>query len=176
MKDSELNVYIRDLARDDLEDVATMKSHTDSALIHENHGIFIPPSDLYPSNLDTYTTLFNAEADGESKLITAYMRGFYKDHKLKAFIRFHTEATLPSGKVDDLYVHPDMWKLGVGKALLNNAFKTFKEAGKRVALIDTYADHAGANAFYQKLGGKILKPEVIGSEVNTTYYSFNLEP
>jgi len=56
------------------------------------------------------------------------------------------------GEVGALYVHPDWWRRGVGRVLLDASLAFLREQGYGVATLWALEDNARARAFYEAEG------------------------
>jgi RimJ/RimL family protein N-acetyltransferase len=56
------------------------------------------------------------------------------------------------GEIRAMFVHPDHWRRGAGKALAENALDHLRGAGFSEATLWSFADNDRANAFYEGLG------------------------
>jgi GNAT superfamily N-acetyltransferase len=56
------------------------------------------------------------------------------------------------GEVGALYVHPDWWRRGVGRVLLDASLALFRQEGYSVATLWALEDNARARAFYEAEG------------------------
>lgn len=55
-------------------------------------------------------------------------------------------------EVTAIYVDPDAWRAGVGRALLDAALNQLRQDGCEEATLWVFAQNAGANAFYERFG------------------------
>jgi ribosomal protein S18 acetylase RimI-like enzyme len=62
------------------------------------------------------------------------------------------DAPPGSGEVRGLNVHPDAWRSGVGRALLERALALLVEEGYEEATLWSFDENERANAFYERLG------------------------
>lgn len=61
-------------------------------------------------------------------------------------------APSDEGEVIALYVHPDKWRSGLGRGLVDGALEHLREAGFREAIVWTLAGSERNLAFYASLG------------------------
>jgi ribosomal protein S18 acetylase RimI-like enzyme len=61
-------------------------------------------------------------------------------------------SALPVGEIIGLYVHPDHWRMGAGRRLLQQAIEALRGRGVPRVFVWTMAENALAKAFYQKNG------------------------
>ena len=62
------------------------------------------------------------------------------------------DADPETGEVGALYVHPDCWRRGVGRVLLDASLTFLQQHGYAVATLWTLEDNANARAFYETQG------------------------
>jgi GNAT superfamily N-acetyltransferase len=62
------------------------------------------------------------------------------------------DASRHTGEVWALYVHPDVWRRGVGSALVEDALAELGAAGYREATLWTLAGSGAARSFYESRG------------------------
>jgi ribosomal protein S18 acetylase RimI-like enzyme len=79
-----------------------------------------------------------------------------EDGGLAGWISFgaNRDADAPpgTGEVRGLNVHPDHWRSGVGRALVESAFEQLSEEGYDEVTLWSFDENERANAFYEKLG------------------------
>jgi GNAT superfamily N-acetyltransferase len=56
------------------------------------------------------------------------------------------------GEIRAMFVHPEHWRQGAGRALAGNALGNLRSAGFSEATLWSFADNHRANAFYAELG------------------------
>jgi GNAT superfamily N-acetyltransferase len=57
-----------------------------------------------------------------------------------------------AGEIRSLFVSPSSWRSGVGRALLVAAVDELRDRGYTEAIVWSFADNLGANAFYEAQG------------------------
>ena len=62
------------------------------------------------------------------------------------------DADSSTGEVRAIFVHPDVWRHGVGAALLDTALEGLARTGYRAATLWSFFDNERANAFYERHG------------------------
>jgi ribosomal protein S18 acetylase RimI-like enzyme len=62
------------------------------------------------------------------------------------------DATVHDGEVIALYVHPDQWRRGIGRQLVEGALKRLRAAGFSESIVWTLAESPRNLAFYESLG------------------------
>ncbi|HVO03619.1 MAG TPA: GNAT family N-acetyltransferase [Candidatus Cybelea sp.] len=81
---------------------------------------------------------------------------------------------VPSGEVYALYVETDWRELGVGRALIESAFRAFRERALRQAIIWCLEGNFAGRGFYERLGGRLVGEgrieEVAGMPLPTVGY------
>jgi GNAT superfamily N-acetyltransferase len=72
-----------------------------------------------------------------------------------------------------LYVHPEAWRRGLGRALIAHALAELREAGCDTVTLWTLAESASARAFYEACGfvhdGALQRREALGNPVEVRY-------
>jgi ribosomal protein S18 acetylase RimI-like enzyme len=78
------------------------------------------------------------------------------DGRVRGFMVFgqsrDSDADLTVGEIWALYVHPEAWRRGVGRALVEHALGELGGAGFREATLWTLAESEPARAFYEACG------------------------
>jgi ribosomal protein S18 acetylase RimI-like enzyme len=62
------------------------------------------------------------------------------------------DAPPGTGEVRGLNVHPDYWRSGVGRALVERSFELLLEEGYDEVTVWSFGENARANAFYESFG------------------------
>jgi GNAT superfamily N-acetyltransferase len=77
-----------------------------------------------------------------------------------------------------IYVHPDHWKKGIGKVLLDGFIEEMKKLGNKSMLIWALEENLNARAFYEAMGGLLLSQKQTvnygGKDLVAVAYSFTL--
>lgn len=77
------------------------------------------------------------------------------------------------GEIWALYVHPEAWRQGLGRALVHDALTAFLDLGCDVATLWTLEDSPSARAFYEACGfvhdGATQRREALGNPVEVRY-------
>ncbi|MGH2963943.1 MAG: GNAT family N-acetyltransferase [Solirubrobacterales bacterium] len=83
------------------------------------------------------------------------------------------DAPARVGEVWALYVHPEAWRCGLGRALVGHALAELREAGCDVVTLWTLADSPSARAFYEACGfvhdGASQRREALGNALEVRY-------
>ena len=78
-----------------------------------------------------------------------------------------------------IYVHPDHWKKGIGKVLIQGFMEEMKKMNKKSMLVWALEENMIGRGFYEAMGGKLLgqKQTVTygGKHVVEVAYSFELK-
>ncbi len=74
-------------------------------------------------------------------------------------------VTLPEhcGELHQIYLLPDYYAKGIGKTLYEEARQDLKELGHTHFISCTYQENEKAKSFYQAIGAKHLKDDVLGA-------------
>jgi len=79
-----------------------------------------------------------------------------EDGRLEGWISFGAnrdpDAPPGTGEVRGLNVHPDDWRSGVGRALVERALELLTEGGYEEVTLWSFEENERANAFYEELG------------------------
>jgi ribosomal protein S18 acetylase RimI-like enzyme len=77
------------------------------------------------------------------------------------------------GEIWALYVHPEAWRRGLGRALVRHVLAELREAGCEVVTLWALADSPSARAFYEACGfvhdGATQRREALGNPVEVRY-------
>jgi GNAT superfamily N-acetyltransferase len=83
------------------------------------------------------------------------------------------DAPRRAGEIWALYVHPEVWRRGLGRALVRYATGELREAGCDVVTLWTLAESPSARAFYEACGfvhdGATQRREALGNAVEVRY-------
>ena len=66
-----------------------------------------------------------------------------------------------SGEIYALYLHPDMWRRGIGTALIKHAARELKERKHSAICLWVLDANTRAKAFYEKMGGQKIGNKMI---------------
>ncbi len=109
---------------------------------------------------------------GETEHSVAELEGRVMGYVVVGPCRDH-DAPARTGEIWALYVHPDAWRLGLGRALVRHAFGELGGAGFRAATLWTLAESPSARAFYEACGlardGASQRREALGSSLEIRY-------
>jgi ribosomal protein S18 acetylase RimI-like enzyme len=111
----------------------------------------LPPQFQLPSASEFKPLLAESlAAPGVGKLLAL------EDQRLLGWISFgaNRDADAPprTAEVRGLNVHPDVWRSGVGTALVERALELLAEEGYDEVTLWSFDDNERANAFYERLG------------------------
>ena len=102
------------------------------------------------SLLDRGVRLVVAEVDGD--VVGYASSGASRDE----------DAVAGVGELYALYVHPGRWRRGTGRLLHDDAVRSLRQEGARLATLWVLTGNAGGRAFYESLGwrpdGQLLRP------------------
>lgn len=107
-----------------------------------------------------------ADTDDDREMLVAEIDGRVRGLVLLGRNR-DAGASRDEGEVIALYVHPDHWRSGAGRALVRSALDRLSTAGHKQAVVWTLADSPRNLAFYESLGfrrdGATQRRESFGS-------------
>ncbi len=111
-----------------------------------------PRMSLEQSLLHWQSILNDAQAGGSHWELVACI-----DDRIAAYARLTPSRDADAspeevGEVGALYVHPDWWRRGVGRILLDASLAFLREQGYGVATLWALEDNARARAFYEAEG------------------------
>ena len=78
------------------------------------------------------------------------------NHQVAGFVAI-IKNTKHESEIDKIYVDPNYQGRGIGSALTTYVFKMLKEQGFEKAIVKVYIKNKKAQAFYEKLGGVLVK-------------------
>lgn len=73
--------------------------------------------------------------------------------------------------LDELDVHPDHQRGGIGTALLEAVCHAAQQGGYQGVTLTTYADIPWNAPWYERLGFQVVRPEQVGPELSATVQS-----
>jgi ribosomal protein S18 acetylase RimI-like enzyme len=83
------------------------------------------------------------------------------------------DAPRRAGEIWALYVHPEAWRRGLGRALVQHAQARFRACGFDVLTLWTLAESSSARAFYEACGlvhdGATQRREALGNPLEVRY-------
>ncbi len=135
---------IRPLSKDDIQSVAKVNAYSWKKAFR---GIL---SDKLLNDITVETM-----EEGWEDIITRQNRANLCaeiDNCLAGFIsfnRFPLEGQI-QGEIIGIYVHPDFWRLGVGKALLNSAIEKMRDRQFTQVYLWTMTENKISRSFYEK--------------------------
>ncbi len=77
----------------------------------------------------------------------------------------------------EIYVRPDIKRMGIGSKIFNYVLKYFKQKGKTKLYLGVFEDNYKSRNFYEKMGGILGKKdnlEIKGKYYSTVSYTYNL--
>ncbi len=105
-------------------------------------------------------------ASGESEVFVGE-----KDGRIAGFVTIGRTKTAPpgsspirpshSGEIYAIYLHPDVWRQGIGTALLKHAMRELKARRHSTVCLWVLDANVRAKAFYEKMGGQKLGGKMI---------------
>ncbi len=83
------------------------------------------------------------------------------------------------GFISNLFILPEYWGVGIGKALMGEAMEIFRDFKFHAAILCAYCDNTRARRFYERLGwtlnGQTYTQEIEGIKLEMVYYGRTVE-
>jgi GNAT superfamily N-acetyltransferase len=157
----------------ELADVAAMSDTAVAAWREGFRGIV--PEDVDPERSWSTARIeerLRADEDDDRELLVAEIDGRVRGLVLLGTSR-DPDARPDDGEVIALYVHPDHWRSGIGRALVDAATRRLAAAGHRHVTVWTLAESPRNLAFYEALGfrrdGGTQRRESFGSPLEVRF-------
>ena len=80
-------------------------------------------------------------------------------------------------EIREIYIRPDIKRMGIGSKLFNYILNYFKNKGKRKLYLGVFKENYKAKKFYEKMGGTLWKSrylEIKGIKYQTISYVYKL--
>lgn len=80
-------------------------------------------------------------------------------------------------EIREIYVRPDIKRMGIGSKIFNYVLQNFKNKGKNKLYLGVFEDNYKSRNFYEKMGGTLGKKdtlEINGKTYSTVSYTYNL--
>lgn len=157
------NIKIRQAKLCDIESIAEIKvagwQSVYTGIIDDEYLNSISVSEQI-ENIKKYSleNIFVAQSDNEILgfcRIYNYDKSVYEDKEIDCEIR-------------EIYVKPDIKRMGIGSELFNYTFEHLKQKGKRKLYLGCFKENYNARKFYDKMGGIPCDEKDI--EVGEKYY------
>lgn len=165
------NINIRNANQKDIEQIATIKvsgwQHAYTDIIEKDYLDNMNISEQIDKYTNQYSLndVFVAELDG----------------KILGFCRVYDYDTPPFDDIDceirEIYVRPDIKRMGIGSKLFKYTLNLFKEKGKKKLYLGVFENNYKARNFYEKMGGNLNKKsylEIDGIKYPTVSYFYDL--
>lgn len=81
-------------------------------------------------------------------------------------------------EIREIYVRPDIKRMGIGSKIFNYVLKYFKQKGKTKLYLGVFEDNYKSRSFYEKMGGVLGKKDSLmikGKSYSTVSYTYNLK-
>ena len=168
------NLVIRNATKDDINQIVSIKVNG-----WKNAYIGIV-SDEYLNNLSVsdeiikynnkyfLNDIYVAEINGE---IFGFCRVYDYDSP-----KFEDKAI--DCEIREIYIRPDIKRMGIGGKLFNYVLSSFKTKNKKKLYLGVFADNYKSRKFYEKFGGMLWKSgylEIDGIKYSTVSYLYNLK-
>ena len=148
-----MNVSIRPMTTDDLEDVVRLSLVAWAPVFHSFEQVLGSRiyQRIYPDWRRQQREVVERVCQDDKKTLVWVAE---VDETVTGFIAYTLNSEEKTGKVELLAVHPDYQNRGIGTALNNFVLEKMKESGMKVAVVGTGGDpgHAPARRSYEKAG------------------------
>ena len=118
-------------------------------------------------DIENENNIFVAEVEGNIVAFCLY-RDYIKD--TESYPNYDCE-------ISSLYVTNNFKRKGIGKKLMKKVIKYLKEQGKSKMILGCLKDNYPSRAFYEKMGGKIIKIDQIefgNKKYDLAIYEYNI--
>ncbi len=143
------NIKIRQSKLSDIESIAEIKvtgfQNAYRGIVDDKYLEDMSISEQINNLNKSYSleNIFVAEKDNEILgfcRICDYDKAVYEDEEIDCEIR-------------EIYVKPDLKRMGIGNKLFNYALHHFKQKGKKKLYLGCFRDNYNSRKFYEKMGG-----------------------
>ncbi len=167
------NIIIRKANQSDIEQIAAIKIKGWKTAYEDMIDKEILDNMDIKKEIENYTNrysldnVFVADNNGE---ILGFCRVYdyddspYEDKEIDCEIR-------------EIYVRPDIKRMGIGSKIFNYVFQYFKQKNKNKLYLGVFEHHYKSRNFYEKMGGILGKKdnlEIKGKYYSTVSYTYNL--
>lgn len=167
-----MTVTIRALSEPDADELARLHLDTWRAA----YGALLPPDAFDTVDLAERSARWRLRARGEDIPVTSTLVAV-AGPALAGFVSFgppRDEPAPATTEVYALYVAPDRWRAGVGRALLAAAVRGIEAAGDGAAYLWVLEANDRARAFYERMGfahdGTTKPVDLFGTPLPETRY------
>lgn len=166
------NIIIRRALLNDIEAIAEIKAEgwkiAYKGIIDDEALISISPA----QQTETYKSyslenMFVAEKDGE-------IFGFCRVYDYDSPVYEDTEIDC---EIREIYVKPNMKRMGIGSELFCYTLNHFKQKGRKKLCLGCFKENTDSRRFYEKMGGVVGEGKdinVFGKNYRTVSYVYNL--
>ncbi len=167
------NLIIRIATKDDIDQIVNIKINgwktayidiVDATILND----MSVDKEVYSyNNKYSLNDIFVSEINGEIVgfcRVYDYKNSPYDDKEIDCEIR-------------EIYVRPDIKRMGIGSIIFNYVLQYFKRKGKNKLYLGVFEDNYKSRNFYEKMGGilgKKDKLEINGNLYSTVSYTYNL--
>ena len=168
------NIIIRNAKMEDIESIARIKVDgwkTTYAGIIDNE---ILDSMSVDTEINSYTnkySLDNIFVVESNNQVLAFCRVYDYDESPYDDMEIDCE-------IREIYVRPDIKRMGIGSKLFNYVLNYFKNKGKNKLYLGVFKDNFNSRKFYEKMGGTLGKEdylEIRGKSYPVVSYIYNLK-
>ena len=121
----------------------------------EGYKHFMPESFLRSLAIDARITRWEELISSDQELVYV----FEENGSIVGFTHFRTDVRADDsvvGEIERLYVHPEFWRKGIGKQLLEFSINEITNQGTRSISLWVAEENANARAFYEARGFKFI--------------------
>ncbi len=168
------NIIIRKANNGDIDEIANIKVNGWKTAYDGMIDKDILDSMDINKEIDSYTNhysldnVFVAESNGE---VLGFCRVYDYDNS-------PYEDKLIDCEIREIYVRPDIKRMGIGSKMFDYVLNYFKQKGKIKLYLGVFEDNYKSRSFYEKMGGTLGKKDSLiinGKSYSTVSYTYNLK-
>ena len=168
------NIIIRKANNGDIDEIANIKVNGWKTAYDGMIDKDILDSMDINKEIDSYTNhysldnVFVAESNGE---VLGFCRVYDYDNS-------PYEDKLIDCEIREIYVRPDIKRMGIGSKMFDYVLNYFKQKGKIKLYLGVFEDNYKSRSFYEKMGGILGKKDSLiinGKSYSTVSYTYNLK-
>ena len=166
-----MNIYYRSATLDDAAALANVEIRS----IQHAYQDFMPAAHL--ENLDVLD-LTERWKGGLRDMIDPVVVAVH-DQLVIGFVRAGKSNKENVGFITYLFILPEYWGIGIGKALMGKAMNIFRDFNLNAAKLYAYSDNIRARRFYERLGwtlsGQTYTQDIEGIPIEMVCYQRTVE-